>query len=501
MPNNHPRIKRALALSCSLMLAQTAHAGIAELLLKKGVITQEEYQQLKIEAAAGAPIATTTPAIPPTTTPATIPLTTASATTPSITSVTPSATASTAAPTVAPSAPNISFSKGLVISSIDNSYSAQVGTLMQFDVAGYNDEGSIDNNAGTNMRRGRVYLQGTALKDWQYKFELELFGTTGTEVTDAYLRYNGFTPFASTKPLAITAGHFKIPFSFEQLMADKDLSLMERSLPNALLKSRAPGVMVSTSSEHWTASAMGFGEQLYSNAPSSTSGTGTTNSQQDEGGGASARVTWAPIIDDGALLHFGLSAQYQKPTQRAGGETISFSSRPESFTTNLRTVDTKNIGGDVKNAKLLGAEFSSVFGPATLSGEYIRAQVERDAGGDLTFAGWYAQASWMLSGEHRAYDADKGIFKGLVPLRPIGTGNSLSSIKGAWELTARYSVLDLNDLNISGGRERNTTLGLGWYANNFVRLSGNWVHVYDIDGGPFKDQSMNVLQARMQFAY
>lgn len=488
MPINNLRIRHTatLAIGCSLGITQAAHAGIAELLLKKGVITQEEYQQLKNEAAANTPVAA-----------ATIPETTPATTTTTPPAAIPTAVAAT---TPAPVAPNISFSKGLVISSIDNSYSTQIGTLMQFDVASYVDSGSIDNNAGSNMRRGRLYLQGTALKDWQYKFEMELFGTTGTEVTDAYLRYNGFAPFTSIKPLAVTAGHFKIPFSFEQLMADKDLSLMERSLPNALLKSRAPGVMVSTSSEHWTAAAMGFGEQLYNNPPSSTSGSGTTNSQQDEGGGASARITWAPIIDDGELLHFGLSAQYQKPSQRAGGETLSFSSRPESFMTNLRTVDTKSISGDVKNAKLLGAEFSSVFGPAALTGEYIRAQVERDlkgsAGGDLTFAGWYAQASWMLSGEHRAYDANKGIFKGLAPLHPIGTGGT-----GAWELTARYSVLDLNDLNISGGRERNTTLGLGWYANNFVRLSGNWVHVYEIEGGPFKDQSMNVLQARMQFAY
>ena len=497
MPNHPRKIKHALtlAISCSIGLASAAHAGIAELLLKKGVITQEEYQQLKNEAAATASSVAATPGTAPT-------ATTISTTTATLAPVAAATPISTPA-----AAPNISFSKGFVVTSIDNSYSVQLGTLMQFDVASYTDAGAIDNNAGSNIRRGRLYMQGTALKDWQYKFELELFGNTGTEVTDAYLRYNGFTPFTSTKPLAVTVGHFKIPFSFEQLMADKDLSLMERSLPNALLKSRAPGLMISTSSEHWTAAAMGFGEQLYSNAPSSSSPTTstTTNTQQDEGGGASARVTWAPIIGDGVLLHLGLSAQYQKPTQKPGGETLSFSSRPESFTTNLRTVDTKNIGGDVKNAKLFGAELSSVFGPATLSGEYIRAQVERDlkgsAGGDLTFSGWYAQASWMLSGERRVYDADRGIFKGLAPLHPIGTGGSLSSIKGAWELTARYSVLDLNDLTISGGRERNTTLGLGWYANNFVRLSGNWIHVYDIDGGPFNDQSMNVLQARMQFAY
>lgn len=94
---------------------------------------------------------------------------------------------------------------------------------------------------------------------------MELFGTTGTEVTDAFVRYNGFKPFESTKPLALTVGHFNIPFSLEQLMADKDLSLMERSLPNGFLKSRAPDAMLSTSGGHWSAAAMDFGEQMYSN--------------------------------------------------------------------------------------------------------------------------------------------------------------------------------------------------------------------------------------------
>lgn len=447
------------ALSAFIVItsAQCAYGdGIAELLMKKGVITAEEYKQLKQESNSA-----------------------------------PIAAAPSSAPATATPMPNISFSKGLVISSIDGSYSAQIGTLMQLDAAGYSDSGKLDNNAGTEMRRGRLYLQGTVMKDWQYKFEMELFGTTGTEVTDAYVRYNGFKPFESTKPLAVTVGHFKIPFSLEQLMADKDLSLMERSLPNGFLKSRAPGVMISTSGEHWSAAAMGFGEQLYSNTYSSTA------PQADEGGGASARITWAPIVTENSSLHFGLSEQYQKPTQKAGGETISFSTRPESHMTSLTLISTGNISGDVSNAKLLGAEIAATLGSITLQSEYIRAQVARDTGADPTFSGWYAQGAWMITGENRPYDIGGGIFKAISPSHPIGTTGG----SGAWELIARYSTMDLSDENITGGRERDTTLGLGWYANNFVRVSGNWVRAYAIDGGKYDGQTLNALQMRFQFAY
>lgn len=435
--------------------AQAVYAadGIADLLLKKGVITADEYQQLKQES--------------------------------HLASVSP-------APASNPTMPNISFSKGFVVSSIDGSYSAQIGTLMQLDAAGYNDSNAIDNNAGTEMRRGRLYVQGTVMKDWQYKFEMELFGNTGTEVTDAYVRYNGFKPFENSKPLAVTIGHFKIPFSFEQLMADKDLSLMERSLPNAFLKSRAPGIMASSSGEHWSIAAMGFGEQLYSN---------TSSPQQDEGGGASTRFTWAPIVTEHGILHLGLSAEYVEPTQKAGGGTIGYSTRPESHMTSLSLIGTGNIGGDVDKAELFGAELAATYDTLTLQTEYIRSTVSRDIDDNPAFSGWYVQGAWMLTGEKRPYDVGGGIFKGISPSQPVGTGGSSSFGTGAWELVARYSNMDLSDANISGGRERNATLGLGWYANNFVRISGNLVHVVDIDGGKYDGESLNALQMRFQFTY
>ena len=433
------------------MTATYAHAGdgVAELLLKKGVISAAEYKQLKKES--------------------------------------DSAAAKKAA---APATPNVSFSKGFVISSDDGDSSVQIGTLMQLDAAGYNDSGSIDNAAGTEMRRGRLNLRGKFMKDWQYKFELEMFGSSGAQVTDTYVRYNGFKPFESTKPLALTVGHFKIPFSLEQQMSISTVSLMEHSLPNAMLNSRAPGVMLSTSGSHWSAAAMGYGEQLYSN---------TSSPKQDEGGGVSTRITWAPLLDKNSALHLGFSAQYNKPTQSDGGATIAFSSRPESHMTSTKLISTGTISGDVSGTKLFGAELAGSYGPLTLQSEYIRTEVARDTGADPTFAGWYVQGAWMLTGEHRGYNTASGIFKGIHPAHPVSVNGDSGT--GAWELTARYSTLDLNDAGITGGRERDTTLGIGWYANNYVRICGEWVHVYAIDGGTYDGDSLNTLQMRFQLAY
>lgn len=443
---------RHASIVCSVLIALAApsHAGIAELLLKKGVITHEEYQKLKEETAREASTKILREELP----------------------------------TPAPATTAIGFSKGFNATAIDGSYNMQIGTLMQLDIAGYRDDSGIDNNSGTEMRRGRLYMQGKILTDWQYKFEMEVFGTTGTEVTDAFVRYNGFLPVADGRPLGITLGNFKIPFSFEQMMADKDLSLMERSLPNALLKSRAPGAMLSWGGDHWSAAAMLFGEQLTSN----------TSNPQDEGGGASLRATWAPWVEDGATLHVGAAAQYGEPTQKPGGATLRYDSRPESRMTALQLVDTGAMTG-VEDARLYGLEAAATLGSLSFNTEYIRADVAR-ATGDATFAGWYAQAAWMLSGEVRSYNVDNGVFKAIQPLHPVGIGGN-----GAWELTARYSRLDLNDGAISGGEEENATLGLGWYANPYVRISGNWVHVLDLNGGLYDGKEVDALQMRFQFAY
>ncbi len=52
---------------------------------------------------------------------------------------------------------------------------------------------------------------------------------------------------------------------------------------------------------------------------------------------------------------------------------------------------------------------------------------------------------------------------------------------GAWEIAARYSTMDLNNLigtstGVAGGRQNVYTVALNWYINRNVRLMFDYLH-------------------------
>jgi phosphate-selective porin OprO/OprP len=97
----------------------------------------------------------------------------------------------------------------------------------------------------------------------------------------------------------------------------------------------------------------------------------------------------------------------------------------------------------------------------------------------LGFDGWYAEASWVLTGESRGYSAANAAFtnpKPRVNFSPSDGG------WGAFELAGRYSTLDLNDNQgavggalpaggVRGGEQRIATVGLNWYPNQALKFT------------------------------
>ncbi|MBY0512678.1 MAG: hypothetical protein K2P78_02055, partial [Gemmataceae bacterium] len=135
--------------------------------------------------------------------------------------------------------------------------------------------------------------------------------------------------------------------------------------------------------------------------------------------------------------------------------------------------------------QLLVPELVAVCGPLSIQSEYYgswvhNAVTQTAAGAPVANQGtvylwsWYAEAHLFLTGEHREYNRDAGVFTRVVPRRPLAWTRGGFTGSGAWQLTARYSYLDLNDKAVTGGRVNDLTLGVNWFLNPNMKVQGNY---------------------------
>ncbi|KAF0192087.1 MAG: phosphate-selective porin OprO and OprP [Gammaproteobacteria bacterium] len=360
---------------------------------------------------------------------------------------------------------NVSTTGGLKIETPDKQFMFSIGGLIQADADFYLDD-KADLTSGTEFRRARFFLKGRLFGDWEFKFEPDLAEDT-IEMQDLYLRYTGLDNGN------VTIGHFRQPFSLDDMTSSRYLTFMERALPNVFAPAIRMGVGYDTSG---TNSSIAFG--LFGEPAGAGDG-------GDEGFGVGGRVTFSPTHEDARVIHVGASAGWRKPEDDTN-KTMRYRQRPESHVTNTRLVDTGTIN-DVDDIAILGIEAAGAWGPLSLQGEIISSSVS--ASTDSTFSGAYVFASYFLTGESHPYSVSSGTFERIKP----------KSSKGAWEIAVRYSTLDLTDEAISGGEENNITLGVNYYVNPNVKFQANYIAVdTDAIAG---DDDPSIVQARAQIDF
>ena len=287
------------------------------------------------------------------------------------------------------------------------------------------------------VRRAQIGLDAEFDPEWSAKVVYE-FARHGA-FKDAYLRYSGW------KPAEIIIGQVKVPFGLEELINTNNITFIERSLPTeAFPLSRRKGVRLENLGTNHTFSLMQFG--------SSISG--------DEGSGTAARFTLSPVNHDDSLVHLGLAATTERPN---GGVKISV--HPEALPTDKALLKTGTVTA-VNRINQLGLEGAWKQGPFSVQSEWMHSHLSRDSNQpDVDYQGWYMAGSWILTGESRGYR--DGVFKGIKAAKPTG----------AWEVTTRFSHLNLDDGLVRGGQESNVTLGVNWYARRYVRVMANYIKV------------------------
>jgi phosphate-selective porin OprO/OprP len=343
---------------------------------------------------------------------------------------------------------------------------------------------------GAEIRRARLGIEGVVWYDWKYIAEVDFAGDS-VAVKDAFLQYTGW-------PVDITIGNYRPYNALEELTSSNYITFMERAaFIEAFTIDRQVGVGLSKAAEHWTAAAGVF----------STATEADQTTFFENGATFSTRVTVAPINREGQVVHLGASYRHRDaPSVSRDGETdnlLRYRARGADFHLADRFVDTGNIGdGD----SFWGLEGAVVLGPFSVQAEYSQDKVDVPnaiaANVNPTYTGWYADASFFLTGESRPYN--DGIFGRVKVKNPLFQGHGW----GAWQIAGRYDVIDLSDeadaiaaggvLTCSKCGEQKTWLvGLNWYVNDYVRFMLN-VNQSKIDGGVNDKADITGVGARAQ---
>jgi len=430
-------------------------------------------------------------------------------------------------PPAAPNSVRTSLSNGKpAFATADGSFTANIRAIIMMDAGKYFQDDNLgssvvgrDLNEGVNFRRARIGFDGRLFKDFDYAIVYE-FGGSGTE--EAGRLYEASVTYTPLKPFRIKAGAFEPNVGLAAATSTSNMPLMERPSPAEV----ARGVAAGDSRVAFQVGANGvWGEGdtgLASRWFFSTALTGNSlgNSQQfDEQTGWIGRAVVAPFFGPDLQAHLGGNIQYViQPNDATGGSgtatryPVQLRDRPELRLDGTRLVDTGSF--DAEHATIYGGEAAFAFRNFLIESEYFRYEIDRrfSALPDPHFSGWYVQGAWVLTGERRPYNPVESRFD--APKQNFNF-NPSAGTWGAFEVAARYSVLDLNYREgspgvatpvggVRGGEQKIYTIGLNWYLNPAIRMMFDYQHV-DVDrfnsAGVQIGQEYDAVAARAQLTF
>lgn len=389
----------------------------------------------------------------------------------------------TPAPPPAPSvtakpATEISWKGGPEIKTADG-WSFKPRGRMQIDVAGVDAPGSVAGNSlgvGTEFRRIFLGVEGKMPGGFGYRVEAD-FANSSVELTDAYLTYG-------TGPVTVMAGQTKPFWSLEELTSDLFTSFNERAaFTQAFGFERRVGLSAQYKGKSAVLQAGVFGD----NANDLLSDTNNSVSFD-------ARAVFMPKIGD-IQLHLAGSGHMRSFNDQAS--STRYRARPFVHTTDIRIVDTGNIGATGERG--YGLEAAVLRGPFHAAGEAFWQTARRPGLVDPTFFGGYVEAGMVLTpGDSRIYK--DGAFDRLAPKSGIDKGGI-----GAIEVNVRYDYLDLIDQGIVGGKQRTAGISLVWVPIPYVRIIANYGRLrFDhaaVAAAGDRDYSADAFGLRTQFDF
>jgi phosphate-selective porin OprO/OprP len=385
--------------------------------------------------------------------------------------------------------------EGFQLKSADNNFQLRLRGYVQSDGRFYpGDDGPIVADEFL-LRRVRPLLEGTLFKFVDFRLMPDFGGGT-TVLQDAYLDLK-FSP-----AFKLRTGKFKSPLGLERLASALDIPFVERAYPTSIVANRDIGVLLFGDVAKTTvAYALGV-------VNGATDGSSLDVDDRDAKD-VVARVFVQPFKngDNEGLkqLGFGIAGSNgtqrgtiltpNLPTIRTSGQQIFFRYRTDATPEGTTFAD--------------GAHWRVVpqayyyNGPLGLLTEYVAASqaVRRDQQtARIGSSAWQLTGTWVLTGE-------KGSYRGVAPTHPFDTK---SGALGAFELTARYHVLEIDDNafpvfanpTAAARSAKAWAAGVNWYLNRAVKIQADYEQTHFEGGATTGDRkTANEILTRFQVGF
>ncbi|HEX4145240.1 MAG TPA: porin [Pirellulales bacterium] len=371
--------------------------------------------------------------------------------------------------------------------------------------------GDIQNGSG--FRRLRLIALGNLAEFTAFTMEMEFAGAGRPSFFDVWGEQRELPVFG-----AVRIGQFGQPVTMDSWTSSRHLEFMERDAAfQAFDPFRRVGIMAWRVTENERSmlaySLYGTGTSIFNPATNSedynTLGDNLWGTQIGNEGGVSfalrsTHLLWYDEPSEGRyLVHVGGGVNVSKINGNGPGTKIyQASSAPETF------VGDAGAGGDVTAAgtpfivdtgkflatsyNLYHTEIAGNYGSFHFQSEFLLTTVDQIGGRQLFYDGGYLQFGYFLTGESYKYLPLRGVldynvhpFSDFFSLRRGGVRGW-----GAWEPAFRWTYLNLSDPHVASyvnpspgppaspnpGILNESTLGMNWYWNQYMRMQFQWVH-------------------------
>lgn len=414
----------------------------------------------------------------------------------------------------------------------DNGLKFTAGARLFTDVAYYHSE-YTPMRSGAAIADARIRTSLT-YKDFYFYADFD-FSKGGFKQKNIFGQYNFRTTDRGIH--SVKAGYFSEPSTMAYNTSLYNYHFITRpAVVNALAPGRALGATYKFFNQHVLADQGIFAESKYNDQISGFQGVTL-----------SGRWLYRILNDDQMTLHVGLGLRYGRINTGTVVSNDAFKTSVSIESTMETYVDatTRFLNADVdwaKNILNVSPELMFKMDKFFVRGEYVYKRLYKDRpdfelftnqlGGvwswtsleswqtgnpirSTKFDGGYVEAGWLIMGNKYTYNDEYGLLNGM-------------NDKNSLELVARYSIVNLNDINdgdffldgkqkfypggvvsdypaastsIGGGKMQSATLGLNYTLNQYIKVMGEYQYCR-LDNVYYPmDQNFNQFQMRLMISF